>query len=92
MAGYLLLAFLLGILFTLTAAFGTLSFLSRFKLIRNIQRDVDVDKRLLECEAAINALALELSKVSGMGTSTREDPHKDPELYDVSAESIGRDS
>jgi hypothetical protein len=91
MVGYLLLSFLLGISFTIASAFAVLQVLSRFKLLRNIQRDVDVDKRLLECEAAINHIALKVSEVSNTHLQSSP-PGKDPELYDVAAESIGRDS
>jgi hypothetical protein len=59
-----LLAFTLGIVFALAGAAGVVALLGKLKLIRDVARDTDVDRRLLECEGAINALAMKLGEVS----------------------------
>lgn len=91
MAGLMLLAFMLGILFAIGASIALLYILNRFKLIRNIQRDVDVDRRLTECEAAINAIAVKIG--DGAEHDRPQVPAgKDPELYEAGSEAIGRDA
>jgi hypothetical protein len=81
-----------GVVFTLSTAMATVLVITRMGLLRDVSKDYESEKRLTECEAAINLLADKVAQVMRDEASSKDEDRptlhvgsKDPESYTAAA-------